>query len=164
MQSDIQSRRTTHFICYVQRCVTKIEVPFLSSLSHGRWTATASSPATSELYSLHPGGICCSTRPFLEEMYLFANEGENHTNNVKQLEEMKKGTEDTGRLRREFLLINGFQEQGTKLQAPICQPSLTSPWCEPTPFSKVICITRYVHVILEEMDTCIFLSSLFVIL
>ncbi len=28
-------------------------------------------------------------------MYLFANEGENHTNNVKQLEEMKKGTEDT---------------------------------------------------------------------
>ena len=33
-----------------------------------------------------------------EEMYLFANEGENHTNNVKQLEEMKKGTEET----REF--------------------------------------------------------------
>lgn len=120
MQSDIQSRRRTHFIYYVQRCVTKIEVPFLSSLSHGRWTATASSPATSELYSLHPGGICSSTRPFLEEMYLFANEGENHTNNVKQLEEMKKGTEDTGRLRRYFLLINGFQ-------APICQPSLTSP-------------------------------------
>eukprot|EP00434_Breviolum_minutum_P036081 symbB.v1.2.031955.t1/scaffold3732.1/size51291/2 len=30
----------------------------------------------------------------LEELYLFANEGENHTNNVKQLEEMKKGTED----------------------------------------------------------------------
>ena len=28
-------------------------------------------------------------------MYLFANEGENHTNNVKQLEAMKKGTEDT---------------------------------------------------------------------
>ena len=27
-------------------------------------------------------------------MYLFANEGENHTNNVKQLEEMKKGTEE----------------------------------------------------------------------
>ena len=32
----------------------------------------------------------------VKEMYLFANEGENHTNNVKQLEEMKKGTEDTG--------------------------------------------------------------------
>ena len=32
-----------------------------------------------------------------EEIYLFANEGENHTNNVKQLEEMKKGTEDTDR-------------------------------------------------------------------
>ena len=30
----------------------------------------------------------------LQEIYLFANEGENHTNNVKQLEEMKKGTED----------------------------------------------------------------------
>ena len=29
-----------------------------------------------------------------QEMYLFANEGENHTNNVKQLEAMKKGTED----------------------------------------------------------------------
>ena len=29
-----------------------------------------------------------------QEMYLFANEGENHTNNVKQLEEMKKGTEE----------------------------------------------------------------------
>ena len=32
---------------------------------------------------------------FVKELYLFANEGENHTNNVKQLEEMKKGTEDT---------------------------------------------------------------------
>ena len=27
-------------------------------------------------------------------MYLFANEGENHTNNVKQLENMKKAMED----------------------------------------------------------------------
>ena len=35
----------------------------------------------------------------LQEIYLFANEGENHTNNVKQLEEMKKGTEDTDRRR-----------------------------------------------------------------
>ena len=27
-------------------------------------------------------------------MYLFANDGENHTNNVKQLENMKKALED----------------------------------------------------------------------
>ena len=44
----------------------------------------------------------------VQEIYLFANEGENHTNNVKQLEEMKKGTEDTDRtfgseIRRNFL-------------------------------------------------------------
>ena len=35
--------------------------------------------------------------PFLstsQETYLFANEGENHTNNVKQLEAMKKAMED----------------------------------------------------------------------
>ena len=69
----------------------------------------------SELHSLRPGGICCSTRPFLEEMYFFANEGENHTNNVKQLEEMKKGTEDAGRLRRDFCWSNGFQDQSAKL-------------------------------------------------
>ena len=39
----------------------------------------------------------CTARNFffVKELYLFANEGENHTNNVKQLEEMKKGTEDT---------------------------------------------------------------------
>ena len=28
--------------------------------------------------------------PLIQEIYKFANEGENHTNNVKQLEEMKK--------------------------------------------------------------------------
>ena len=32
-----------------------------------------------------------------QEMYLFANDGENHTNNVKQLENMKKALEDTNR-------------------------------------------------------------------
>ena len=30
----------------------------------------------------------------LKEMYLFANDGENHTNNVKQLENMKKALEE----------------------------------------------------------------------
>ena len=30
----------------------------------------------------------------LKEMYLFANDGENHTNNVKQLENMKKAMEE----------------------------------------------------------------------
>ena len=39
--------------------------------------------------------VHCSQLFFVKELYLFANEGENHTNNVKQLEEMKKGTEDT---------------------------------------------------------------------
>ena len=29
-------------------------------------------------------------------MYLFANDGENHTRNVKQLEEMKKALEEQG--------------------------------------------------------------------
>ena len=29
-----------------------------------------------------------------QEMYLLANDGENHTNNVKQLENMKKALED----------------------------------------------------------------------
>ena len=30
----------------------------------------------------------------MQEMYLFAKDGENHTNNVKQLENMKKAMED----------------------------------------------------------------------
>ena len=32
-----------------------------------------------------------------QEMHLFANDGENHTNNVKQLENMKKALEERGR-------------------------------------------------------------------
>ena len=36
--------------------------------------------------------LWCLERP--QEVYLFANEGENHTNNVKQLEAMKKAMED----------------------------------------------------------------------
>ena len=32
--------------------------------------------------------------PLIQEIYKFANEGENHTNNVKQLEQMKKAMAD----------------------------------------------------------------------
>ena len=37
-------------------------------------------------------------------MYLFANEGENHTNNVKQLENMKKAMEDSSNHSMEFVI------------------------------------------------------------
>ena len=33
-----------------------------------------------------------------QEVYMFANDGENHTNNVKQLEEMKKALEECVRM------------------------------------------------------------------
>ena len=39
-----------------------------------------------------------------KEMYLFANEGENHTNNVKQLENMKKAMEDSSNDSMEFVI------------------------------------------------------------
>ena len=54
-----------------------------------------------------------------EEIYLFANEGENHTNNVKQLEEMKKGTEDTDRTFGSLNLLvirTSSQAENLKLQ------------------------------------------------
>jgi len=50
--------------------------------------------ATDKMKLAEDKGETFSDSAPLEELYLFANEGENHTNNVKQLEEMKKGTED----------------------------------------------------------------------
>ena len=39
-----------------------------------------------------------------KEIYYFANEGENHTNNVKQLENMKKAMEDSSNDSMEFVI------------------------------------------------------------
>ena len=41
---------------------------------------------------MQPGGVTWVWH--VQEMYLFANDGENHTNNVKQLENMKKAIEE----------------------------------------------------------------------